>query len=119
MFRKPSEFRRISILMAKREAEEDLDEIPLSSVLSPRETKSRIKLKRKTRKIEISFDQAKSITEPKEPGVRPSIDQNKNDILSYLDKLISGVEWLVIGNLLQLIGGLHFSYLWIFITRNI
>ncbi|KAK1133358.1 hypothetical protein K0M31_011173 [Melipona bicolor] len=94
MFRKPSEFRRISILTAKKEAEEgDEDEIPLASVLSPRETKSRIKLKRKTRKIEISFDEAKSITEPKAPEVRPSLDQNKTDILSYLDKLISGVEW--------------------------
>ncbi|KOX73523.1 Dynein heavy chain 10, axonemal, partial [Melipona quadrifasciata] len=97
MFRKPSEFRRISIVTAKKEAEEgDEDEISLASVLSPRETKSRIKLKRKTRKIEISFDEAKSITEPK--VVRPSLDQNKTDILSYLDKLISGVEWLVTGD---------------------
>lgn len=96
MFIKPSEFRRISILARKEAEEGDEDEIPLSSVLSPRETKSRIKLKRKTRKIEISFDQAKSIMEPKAPEIRSSLEQNKNDILSYLDKLISGVEWLVI-----------------------
>ena len=96
MFRKPSEFRRISIAAAKKEAEEgNEDEISLSSVLSPRETKSRIKLKRKTRKIEISIDQAKSIAEPKAPEVLSLLDQNKNDILSYLNKLISGVEWLV------------------------
>lgn len=119
MFRKPSEFRRISIVAAKKEAEEgDENEISLSSVLSPRETKSRIKLKRKTRKIEISFDQAKSITEPKAPEVRPSLDQNKNDILSYLDKLISGVEWLVTGDLLQLTGRSHFTYLCDFYTLH-
>ncbi|KOC59925.1 Dynein heavy chain 10, axonemal [Habropoda laboriosa] len=95
IFRRPSEFRRMSIVIAKKQAQADIAEgdednaskssLPVSSITNKRD---RVRAKRKPPKSSaVSFDE-----KTKEES-RQSVDHNKNDIMSYLDKLIKNVEW--------------------------
>nr|XP_033194235.1 dynein heavy chain 10, axonemal-like [Bombus vancouverensis nearcticus] len=96
IFRRPSEFRRISIVMAKKEADKNAeDDDDDDEIVEPKhfQTIERAKLRRKRIRTVVNFEEARSKTASKEPIVRVSVDQNRNDILYYLDRLISNVEW--------------------------
>lgn len=85
--------------MAKKEADKNAeDEDDDDETVEPKhfQTIERAKLRRKRIRTVVNFERAASKTASKEPTVRASVDQNKNDILHYLDRLISNVEWLVI-----------------------
>lgn len=85
--------------MAKKDADKNAeDDDDDDEIVEPKhlQTIERAKLRRKRIRTVVNFERAGSKTVSKEPIVRVSADQNKIDILHYLDKLISNVEWLVI-----------------------
>lgn len=87
--------------MAKKEADKNAeDDVDDDETVEPKhiQTIERAKLRRKRIRTVVNFEEAGSKTASKEPIVRMSVDQNKNDILHYLDRLISNVEWLVISH---------------------
>lgn len=91
-FRKPSEFRRMSIALARiAELEEEDEE---EEFVLRRSTVVRRRLPKLT---EVSFEEEKEevskVSHMKE--IRVSLHQYKNDFLSFLDKLTASVEWLV------------------------
>lgn len=89
--------------MAKKEADKNAeDDDDDDETVEPKhfQTIERAKLRRKRIRTVVNFEEAGSKTAFKEPIARVSVgvDQNKNDILHYLDRLISNVEWLVISH---------------------
>lgn len=91
------------------DSEEDKDEIEEISVqASISRLLSQIKDESKTKetsakRVSVNLGEGSSVpaSDPKitaQVGTErsPSLDQSKNDILSYLDKLINSVQWLVI-----------------------
>ncbi|XP_076299607.1 uncharacterized protein LOC143218359 [Lasioglossum baleicum] len=109
VFRRPSEFRRISMVMQKKhkEIEDDDpdDDEPLPthvSSLTFKESKKETKVKPKLSKSSgksislISADRSKQSIDKindEEKPVPKEWDQSKLDILNYLDTLITNVEW--------------------------
>nr|XP_034180267.1 dynein heavy chain 10, axonemal [Osmia lignaria] len=101
ILRRPSEFRSVSIAMSKKfevssgdglvkEAEEMEEEKPAAQKKSSR--------LRTDYTVSSTFDQPSSKTASAikdTDDVRRSIDRSKNDILSYLKKLITKVEWTI------------------------
>lgn len=87
--------------MAKKEADKNAeDDDDDDEIVEPKhfQTIERAKLRRRRIRTVVNFEEAGSKTAFKEPIVRVSVDQNRNDILHYLDRLISNVEWLVISH---------------------
>lgn len=90
-FRKPSEFRRISIALARiAEVEEEDEE---EEFVFRRSTVVRRRLPKLTEVGEEEKEEVSKVSHMKE--IRVSLHQYKNDFLSFLDKLTANVEWLV------------------------
>ncbi|XP_076395908.1 uncharacterized protein LOC143265792 [Megachile rotundata] len=110
ILRRPSEFRRASMVLARkfseRKSQKDVHEdeetsvTPVPSQISSEPIRpSKARLKRSDIKVStVTFEERLSKVEVKPPAHdgerRSSIDQSKHDVLTYLDKLVSSVEWL-------------------------
>ncbi|XP_026670097.1 dynein heavy chain 10, axonemal [Ceratina calcarata] len=93
VFRRPSEFRRMSIVLAKQEDDEEDDE---EDATSPTQKLTELEARTKSRPLKfstISIEKRKSRISSLKDQEKRTVDQNKIDILSYLDKLIRNVEW--------------------------
>nr|XP_031841739.1 dynein heavy chain 10, axonemal [Nomia melanderi] len=106
VFRRPSEFRRMSLMVQKKQKEkedtETEDEESLRTSRSRKETKRKFREKKKTstgadKSVSIMDAEGKSLdkTSRKNTQVQQSKewDQSRKDILTYLDALIGSVKW--------------------------
>ncbi|XP_076621651.1 dynein heavy chain at 89D [Colletes latitarsis] len=94
IFRRPSEFRRVSMVIQKKQAlrfEKEEREVSLKDDVKDTKPKSDHDIHKTS---SVDFDELASKTKTIEKTqTTQSFDQSKKDILSYLDKLIHSVEW--------------------------
>ncbi|XP_076380407.1 dynein heavy chain at 89D [Megalopta genalis] len=98
VFRRPSEFRRVSIMVQKKQKDKDNnadgEESQLPSNVSVKVSAKETKPRKKTSRVSGKSNSAVTINlRPRLSSSKDEWDQSKKDILSYLDTLIASVQW--------------------------